>query len=85
MDRFGNAITNITQSFMEAVCIVRKNGPCKVIFRGKEVPLKSFYAEGEKGILCSVLNSSGLLEFFISGGNAEEQNGITIGERVMLQ
>jgi S-adenosylmethionine hydrolase len=84
MDGFGNAITNIRKADIDKACNFKEIGPCKVMFRGKEVPLKSFYEEGEKGILCSVVNSSGLLEFFISGGNAREQSGIAVGEHVTV-
>ncbi len=84
MDRFGNAITNITKADIAAACNSHKGAPCKIIFRGREVPLKGFYAEGEKGILCSVVNSSGFLEFFISGGNAKEESNIAVGEQVVV-
>lgn len=83
-DRFGNAITNITKADMDGASIVKKKGPSKVMFRGREIPLKGFYAEGEKGTLCSVVNSSGLLELFINGANAEKESGIEVGEQVSL-
>lgn len=84
MDRFGNAITNIRKSDMDMTCSRKKGCPCRVIFRGKEVPLKGFYAEGEKGFLCSVVNSSGFLELFISGGNAGQEGSISVGEQVTV-
>ncbi len=84
MDRFGNAITNITKADIAAACNSHKGAPCKIIFRGREIPLKGFYAEGEKGILCSVVNSSGFLEFFVSGGNAKEESNIAVGEQVVV-
>ncbi len=84
MDRFGNAITNISRADMATTRSHRKDGPRIIMFRGKEIPLKGFYAEGEKGVLCSVVNSSGLLEFFRTGGNAEQECGITVGEQVAV-
>lgn len=83
-DRFGNAITNITKVDMDTACNSQKGGACKVLFRGREIPLKGFYEEGEKGMVCSVVNSSGLLELFIRRGNAEEESGISVGEQVAV-
>jgi S-adenosylmethionine hydrolase len=84
VDRFGNAITNITKSDMDTACGAGKGRQCKVIFRGGEIPLRSFYAEGEGGNLCSVVNSSGLLEFFICRGNAADEHHIAVGEKVAV-
>ncbi len=83
-DRFGNAITNIGKDDMDLVCSSGADSSCKVIFRGKEVPLKDFYSEGEKETLCSVVNSSGLLEFFVYGGDAAKAGGAAVGEKVSV-
>lgn len=83
-DGFGNAITNISQDDIDIACGAGAKDDCKVIFRGSEMPLKEFYAEGDKGSLCSVVNSSGLLEFFVYGGNAADVSGAAVGEKVTV-
>ncbi len=84
IDRFGNAITNITKSDMDTACGTPARGRCKVMFRGGVIPLRSFYSEEEMGDLCSVVNSSGLLEFFIYRGNAADKHHIAIGDHVTV-
>ncbi len=84
IDRFGNAITNITRHDMDKICVSETGRKCKVMFRGGEAPLRSYYAEGEKGILSAVLNSSGLLEFFINKGNAADEHHIAVGDKVTV-
>ncbi len=85
IDSFGNAITNITRDDMKSFCRAEKGRQCKVMFRGKEIPLKSFYAEGKEGNLCSVVNSSGFLEFFIYRGNAAAEHNIAVGDKAAVR
>lgn len=82
IDRFGNAITNITKSDMDTA--FGAEGQCKVMFKDGEIPLRSFYSEEEKGNLCSVVNSSGFLEFFINKGNAAYEHHIAVGDQVTV-
>ncbi len=83
-DGFGNAITNISKDDINTACGSGDSSSCKVIFRGEEIRLKDFYAEGEKGTLCSVVNSSGFLEFYVYGGNAVKERGAAVGEKVAV-
>ncbi len=83
-DGFGNAVTNISRADIDAVCGSGNSSSCKVIFRGEEIRLKNFYAEGEKGTLCSVVNSSGFLELFVYGGNAVNASGVAVGDKVAV-
>ena len=85
IDRFGNVISNITKPDMDRACSMEKGRQCRVMLRGVEIQLRSFYAEGEKGSLCSVVNSSGFLEFFIYMGNAADEYHIKVGEKVDME
>jgi len=79
IDRFGNAITNIRETDLNAV------GPRKdmrVILKGKEVILKNHYSEAEDRDLYCLVNSFGLLEFFVYRGSAADLHEINIGDIV---
>ncbi len=77
-DRFGNAITNISSDLLGDAA----GGKLRVVLKGKVVPVKSHYSEvSDKGLYCLV-NSFGLLEFFVCRGNAVESFGIEIGDPV---
>jgi S-adenosylmethionine hydrolase len=81
IDRFGNAITNITRDEVERG---RAGAPFRIVFRGKEVPFMRFYAEAEGKGLCMLMNSSGFLEIFIYRGDASSEYKISRGDVVEL-
>ncbi len=83
IDRFGNAITNITKSDIESLCGSGPT-PCRTMLKGREIPFKRHYAEGEEGKLCSLVNSSEFLEFFIYARNAAAEYNITVGDAVEI-
>ncbi|HEB76166.1 MAG TPA: hypothetical protein ENJ04_07435 [Nitrospirae bacterium] len=79
IDRFGNAITNVSSDLLNDAV---NGGRMKVVLKGRMVPLRSCYADvDDKGLYC-LINSFGLLEFFICRGSAAESFGIRIGDTV---
>ncbi len=78
IDRFGNAITNITSNML--LPYIKDNKKLKVVFKGKEVPLKTYYAEAEDKELYCLLNSFDLLELYVYRGNAAKEFNIRIGD-----
>ena len=83
IDRFGNAITNITKADVERL-FCSEFAPCKIMLKGREIPFKRFYLEADNGKLCSLLNSSDFLEFFLYAGNAAAECNITVGDAVEI-
>jgi hypothetical protein len=79
IDRFGNAITNIRESLLNAGGAGKDT---RVILKGKEVSMKNHYSEAEDKDLYCLINSFGLLEFFVYRGNAAGLHEINIGDIV---
>ncbi len=84
IDRFGNAITNITKEDVDKVRSVGAEGHIKSVIKEIGAPFKQYYSEAEEGKLCALINSSGYLEFFINRGDASSQYGISPGDRVKI-
>ncbi|MBA4371814.1 MAG: hypothetical protein C0402_03005 [Thermodesulfovibrio sp.] len=84
IDRFGNAITNITTTELTMLPDFENRSPLRILLKEQEVPLQEFYAQGEDSRLCSLINSSGHLEFFMFQGRAADQNKIAIGDPVSV-
>ncbi len=82
IDKFGNAITNISRTDINNLTRTGKDYLLKVFFRQKVVPLKGCYAEGKGRSLYAVINSSEYLELFINLSSAAETCNISIGDRV---
>jgi S-adenosylmethionine hydrolase len=83
IDRFGNAITNITPRDLEALPEkARKRIAVKA--KGKAFPLAGFYAEAKAGGNVAVAGSSGFLELAINGGDAAKKFGLKRGEAVKV-
>ncbi|MGC2062869.1 MAG: SAM hydroxide adenosyltransferase, partial [Thermodesulfovibrionales bacterium] len=84
IDRFGNAITNITRAELNMLLGSGSHGPFKIMLKEQEVLLKAFYEQGGDSRLHSLINSSGYLEFFIYQGRAADQYHITTGDQVSV-
>jgi S-adenosylmethionine hydrolase len=86
IDRFGNAITNITYKDMQALVPEGTNPvPVSLTIVGKEIKgLKQFYSEAAPGEPGSIINSSGCLEIFMFKQNARTTLSIKRGEAVKL-
>lgn len=85
IDRFGNAITNITKTDLTMLLSSGNGGPFRISLKEQEVLLKQFYGQCcDKGLYC-LLNSSGHLEFFMYQGRAADQYHISAGDQVSIR
>ncbi|MBI5638822.1 MAG: SAM-dependent chlorinase/fluorinase [Nitrospirae bacterium] len=82
IDRFGNAISSIRGSDMAWLREKRPEEGLRVLLKGREIPVKVFYAQCNDSSLSALLNSSGYLEFFIYRGDASAEHHISIGDPV---
>jgi S-adenosylmethionine hydrolase len=81
VDRFGNAITNVTGADLRKL---KGEGALEIRLREKKISLKTYYAEGDDRTLSALVSSSGYLEFFISRGNAARKFAISEGDEVEI-
>ena len=81
IDRFGNAITNISQSALAEI------GDSYEIKVGSTqlMRLNCAYAESEFGAPLAIIGSFGMLEIAINGGSAEARLGLKYGDAVEIQ
>jgi S-adenosyl-L-methionine hydrolase (adenosine-forming) len=93
IDRFGNAITNLTPRDLDAGALPavaaaasktpsRKAATLKA--KGKAFPLAAFYSQAAPGKPLSVAGSSGFLELSINGGNAARKFGLKRGDAIKV-
>lgn len=82
IDRFGNAMTNISKAEIHKLLMLQPGTPPAVICKGREAPLKNYYSEAADAALYSVVNSSGYLELFRYRGSAAREYSISAGESV---
>ena len=88
IDRFGNAITNISETAIDRLKSASTGGMATYEIRVGSVRLHRFnraYAESGVGKPLAIIGSSGLLEIAINGGNAKEGLGIKWGDPVVIQ
>ena len=84
IDRFGNAISNISRSDIEAKVDFKAN---KIVVRVKSKQVKGicdFFAQGKKEPLIAVWNSSGFLELASPNRSAAQKFGLVLGGLVTL-
>jgi len=84
IDRFGNAITNITGVELNMLMSSGNSQSLKIMLHEQEVLVKEFYGQGGDSRLYSLVNSSGHLEFFIYQGRAADQYHISTGDQVSV-
>jgi S-adenosylmethionine hydrolase len=74
IDRFGNAITNLTA-----------NGIGVVRVRNREIPLRRAYADVEIGEALAVVGSGGAIEIAIRNDSAARGLHLSLGDKVILR
>lgn len=74
IDRFGNAITNLSAMYAGAI-----------VLNGRELPLRRTYAELDPGQPGAVTGSSGLIEIAVREGRAADELRLARGARVVLR
>lgn len=83
IDRFGNAITNVTGADLKGSI---GSTPFALRMKGaRMVGLEKNYAAGERGAGNLIVNSSGHLEIFVPGGSARDLLGLRLLDEVMIE
>ncbi len=78
IDRFGNAITNLRNEWLD-------RPEARISFRGKTLcPLGPFYESVAAGRPVAVPGSSGFLEIAVNGGSAAQRLGLQVGSAITL-
>ena len=88
IDRFGNAITNISESALTRLegVSTREIPVYEITVGGTTLKrLNRAYAESKIGEPLAIIGSSGLLEIAVNGGNAAEHLGLKRGDVVEIQ
>ena len=88
IDRFGNAITNISETAIARLKSASTGGVYTYEIRVRRVRLHRLnraYAESGVGKPLAIIGSTGLLEIAINGGNAKEGLGLQRGDPVVIQ
>ncbi len=84
IDKFGNAVTNISRTEVDALTAQNPERPQQVMLAGREVPIKRFYGDALNRELNAVINSSEYVEFFVNRGSAAALCNIAIGDQVRI-
>jgi S-adenosylmethionine hydrolase len=82
IDKFGNAVSNISREDIEVLTGQDPERSLKFFLNDKEVELKEYYGQAADTALYAVINSSDSLEFFVSRGDAAKTCKISIGDPV---
>jgi S-adenosyl-L-methionine hydrolase (adenosine-forming) len=82
IDRFGNAITNITG---ELLAQLKASSLRIFVQNGRLCPVKDFYQAVPVGKPVGVTGSDGFLEIAVNGGSAAEQFGLKLGDAVEVR
>ncbi len=85
IDKFGNAMSNISGTDIANVSRYGSRGMMKIFLSGREIPMKEYYNQAADKMLYAVINSSDYLEFFINCGNAAEDYKVSIGDFVEVK
>ena len=83
IDRFGNAMTNMTIQHLNNFYGNYIENP-EILYRGNKVPFKHYYSEAEDKRLYSLINSFGYLELFVYKGNASTDFDMQVGDKVSV-
>jgi S-adenosylmethionine hydrolase len=76
IDRFGNAITNISSSLA--------NQAGRIRVKGRVIPLCSCYSDVGQGKPVAVIGSCGFVEISVNKGNAAQKMRLKIGDTVIV-
>ena len=77
IDRFGNLITNLKIDLNSLECWT-------VHLLDQTLPIQKNYSKSEIGQLVAIVGSHGFVEISVNCGNAQEQLGIRVGDRITL-
>lgn len=83
IDAFGNLVTNIHSTHLEAVPEFEK-AAFEVCFIDKKLSFLEFYSEGERNVPFALFGSSGRLEIALNSGSAADAFFNPLGQKVTL-
>lgn len=81
LDRFGNAVTNLSAAELAAGGLQR----ARVEVSGRTVAIVATYGEAEPGGICALVGSEGFLEIAVRDGSARDRLGLTHGATVRVR
>ncbi len=81
VDRFGNAVTNLSAGELAAGGLQRAH----VEVSGRTVAIVATYGEAEPGGVCALVGSEGFLEIAVRDGSARDRLGLTHGATVRVR
>lgn len=84
IDKFGNAISNITPEDMARLAPLEDKDKFKIIFNNNEISMVTYYAESQDDNLHGIINSFGHLEIFVYLSSVTEKFNIKIGDGVSV-
>jgi len=84
MDKFGNAISNITPDDMAQLAPLEDKNKFKILFNNHEISMVTYYAESQDDKLHGIINSFGHLEIFVYQNSVAEKFNIKIGDSVRV-
>jgi S-adenosylmethionine hydrolase len=85
-DRFGNLITNISESYIAGLWGSSDWGRIRAQVETSVIDgLDSYYAQRAPDTPGLIINSWGLCEIFVNGGNAAQETGAVEGSPVKIQ
>lgn len=82
VDRFGNAITNLPNAWLEAAAPPEAHVQAG---RTRRIPIGSCYLSVPEGAPLAIAGSSGFLEVAVNRGSAAEKLRLTVGSKVTVQ
>ncbi len=86
IDRFGNALTNLTESELRSAFPEIGERDLEVVAAGRVIRgLSRSYAEAPLGTLLAILGSSGRLEVAQVGGDAAARLGLGVGDDIIVR
>lgn len=80
IDKFGNAISNITPDDMAQIAPLEEKNKFKLVFNNNEIYMVTYYAEILDENLHGIINSFGHLEVFVYQSSVAEKFNIKIGD-----
>jgi S-adenosylmethionine hydrolase len=84
IDKFGNAISNITPDEMAQLAPLEDKNKFKITFNNNDIYMVTYYAASQDDNLHGIINSFGHLEVFVYRRSVAEQCNIKIGDSVSV-
>lgn len=84
LDKFGNAMSNITHEDIAQLSPLDDKNKFKIAFNNNEISMVTYYAESQDDGLHGIINSFGHLEIFVYRNSVADKFNINIGDGVSI-